>query len=60
MAELGSVGIQCVAAGIERGEAKDAVLCRDGAHFNTRGLVAQDNTDAGERGGTEIGEASGE
>jgi hypothetical protein len=60
VAELGSVGIQRVVACIEGGEAEGAVLCRGGVGFSARGLVAQDNADAGERRGMEIGEASGE
>jgi hypothetical protein len=55
VAELGRVGVERVLTGIERGEAERAVLCRGGANLGARGLVTQNNRDAGERRRMQIG-----
>jgi hypothetical protein len=57
--ELGRVGIKCVLARIERGKTEGAVLRGGGAGFSARGLVAQDDGDAGQRRRMQIGEAAG-
>jgi hypothetical protein len=53
------VGVKCVLARIERSKTEGAVLCGGGANLSARGLVAQDDGDTGQRGRTQIGEATG-
>jgi hypothetical protein len=53
------VSIERVFARIERSKTEDAVLRCCGANLSTRGLVAQDDGDAGQRGRMQIGEAAG-
>ncbi len=60
MAELGSVGIECVVPCIERGEAEGPVFGGGGAGFSAGGLIAQNDGDASQRGRSQIGEAPGE
>ena len=58
VAELGCVGVERVLSGIERGEAERAVLCGRRANLGARGLVTQNNRDAGERRRMQIGKAA--
>jgi hypothetical protein len=53
------VSIERVFARIERSKTEDAVLRCCGANLSARGLVAQDDGDAGQRGRMQIGEAAG-
>ena len=57
--ELGRVGIKCVLARIERSKTEGAILRGGGAGLSARGLVAQDDGDAGHWGRMQIGEATG-
>jgi len=56
--EPGRAGIKYVLARIERSKMEGAVLRRGGAGLSARGLVAQDDGDAGQWGRMQIGEAA--
>ena len=58
VAELRRVRLERVFARIERSEAKDAVPGGDCVDLGAGGLVAQNNQDAGQRRGVQIGEAA--
>jgi hypothetical protein len=58
MTERFRVGIKRVLARIERSKTEGAVPRRCGANLSARGLVAQDDGDAGQRGRMQIGEAA--
>ena len=60
VAELRSAGLERVLAGVELGEAEDAVFSCDGMHSSAGGFVAQGYGNACQRSRMQIGEAAGE
>jgi hypothetical protein len=60
MTEIRVIGFKRVLARIERGKSKCAVLCSGCVRLSAGGLIAQDDSDAGEGRRMQIGEPAGE